>query len=367
MKNIRSKLLSLTLVSGILLSTVTPALAAAQSFTDVEGHWGVEAIEYVVEQGIFKGTSETTFAPDMTMTRGMFVTALGNLANGLNYDITGWSADFQDIDPEAYYGPYVGWATANKVVNGYGDGLFGPDDNVTREQMCVMTVNFLKNVVGADLAEYRVGVTFSDGETISDYALESVTIAQNMGIVKGSIDENGTWFKPLDTATRAVVATVFQRLNASLSTEEPGEVDPVVPPDGGTGGGVGGGGDGEDPVEPSEPTEAEREEEALVAQYLENFITAYANLTFRHDQEVKDCMAVLLGCIEDALDQRSAGTFLSREYIQDRYTSEIEELKTMTSALTEDQEIQLNNVILRLEEEKNIMLVMEYFGVEGNI
>ena len=75
------------------------------------------------------------------MTRSMFVTVLCRLTGAeLDYDGT---SEFTDVPSDAWYAPYVAWATKNGIVTGYGDGRFGPEEPVSREQMCVLIQRLL--------------------------------------------------------------------------------------------------------------------------------------------------------------------------------------------------------------------------------
>ena len=77
-------------------------------FTDINGHWAKADIEYAVSQGLFSGTSATTFSPDTAMTRGMFVTVLGRLARA---DVKSYQASsFDDVQNDLYYMGFIEWA-----------------------------------------------------------------------------------------------------------------------------------------------------------------------------------------------------------------------------------------------------------------
>ncbi len=106
------------------------------AFTDIAAHWAKEDIEFVVSRGLFSGTSTTTFSPNTAMTRGMFVTALGRLANA---DVSSYTkSSFTDVKSDAYYMGYIEWASKNSVVNGTGNGKFAPYQSITRELMAFL-------------------------------------------------------------------------------------------------------------------------------------------------------------------------------------------------------------------------------------
>lgn len=130
------------LTSLLLIMTFTlPAAAWSNPFTDVPADdYYYKYVQYVNENGIFNGTSATTFEPDTPMTRAMFVTILGRTA-GIEADMSAHSR-FSDVPDSQWYTPYVGWADENGIVNGYSDKVFAPDDMVTEEQALVIVRRF---------------------------------------------------------------------------------------------------------------------------------------------------------------------------------------------------------------------------------
>ncbi len=175
------------------------------AFADIAGHWAKEDIEFVASRGLFSGTSETKFSPNTAMTRGMFVTALGRLANA---DVSGYAkSSFSDVKDDAYYMGYIEWASKNNIVNGVGNGNFAPDQSITREQMAVIMSNYAKTI-GYTLPKVHTENTFSDNGKISTYAKEAVKQMQMAGVISG---KNGNLYDPQGTATRAEVSAVLRR------------------------------------------------------------------------------------------------------------------------------------------------------------
>lgn len=175
------------------------------AFTDIASHWAKEDIEFVVSRGLFSGTSATTFSPNTAMTRGMFVTALGRLANA---DVSSHTkSSFTDVKSDAYYMGYIEWASKNNIVNGVGNGKFAPDQSITREQMAVIMSNYAKTI-GYTLPKVHVENIFADNAKISAYAKDAVKQMQMAGVISG---KNGNLFDPQGTATRAEVSAVLRR------------------------------------------------------------------------------------------------------------------------------------------------------------
>lgn len=120
--------------------SVTFEEAGVPVFDDTVSHWAKDAIDFVVEKGLFNGTSQITFSPDNSMTRGMFVTVLGRMHGA---DISKYkTVSFTDVDTSQYYAPYVAWAAENKIVSGIGSNRFAPGNTVTREQAAAMLANY---------------------------------------------------------------------------------------------------------------------------------------------------------------------------------------------------------------------------------
>jgi hypothetical protein len=183
----------------------------APAFTDIESHWAKEDIEFVVNRGLFSGTSDATFSPDTAMTRGMFVTVLGRLANA---DVKSYiETNFNDVKSDAYYMGYIVWASKNNIVNGTGNGNFAPDHAISREQMAVIMSNYAK-AMNLKLTGGYGENNFDDSAKISDYAKDAVKQMQMAGIING---KNGNLLDPQGTSTRAEVSAVLYRFVEMIS------------------------------------------------------------------------------------------------------------------------------------------------------
>ena len=219
MKKLIAALLSLTLFISVFAST---AFAAAEKFTDVKpGAWYYTAVDYAVTEKLFSGTSATTFAPNSPMTRGMFVTVLGNKAKIDPKDYP--TSSFSDVKAGIWYAPQVEWAAQNGIVNGTGGGKFSPDKSVTREQMAVILYNYAK-FTNCDLT-VRAGLLqqFPDGNKVSGYAKYAMEWAITHKIINGS----GGKLDPSGTASRAQVAQIFYSSRELL--DNPGGEEPQPP------------------------------------------------------------------------------------------------------------------------------------------
>jgi len=169
-------------------------------FTDVANSAEyIDAIEFVYEKGLFKGVSDTKFAPETTMTRAMFVTVMGRLAGVDPNYFTGES--FDDVVAGEWYAPYVKWAAQEGIVQGYGNGKFGINDSVTVEQAIVIIARYA-NYVGLDTAsDYRL-TSYIDENSVSDWAYKQMKWAVQNGIYSG----DGRMLTPNSPAKRYLVA-----------------------------------------------------------------------------------------------------------------------------------------------------------------
>lgn len=219
------------LIAACVLAAVLPlgvSAANVNQFTDVKpGQWYYSAVEYVTQEGLFSGTSASTFAPNQAMTRGMFVMVLANKAKIDPSQYT--ESSFSDVKAGIWYAPQVEWAAQNGLVNGTGGGKFSPNKSVTREQMAVILYNYAK-FTDCDLT-VRAGLLeqFPDGNKVSGYAKYAMEWALTHNLLAGS----GGKLNPQGTATRAQVAQVFMNAHDILdSSKEPSPPDstPTPPP-----------------------------------------------------------------------------------------------------------------------------------------
>ena len=195
------QLLSSLMAAAMLLTGAPSAFAAVSDtgFADVAANaWYADAVEYVRDNGLMSGTSTTTFSPDGTMTRAMLATTLYREAG--SPAVTG-ADTFSDTQAGAWYEDAVLWASQEGVVSGYGNGLFGTNDPVSREQIATI----LWRYVGSPSTS--AGQDFTDETAISAYASAAVDWARANGIVNGM---EGNRFAPQLSATRAQVATILR-------------------------------------------------------------------------------------------------------------------------------------------------------------
>ncbi len=175
-------------------------------FADVPaGSWYYGAAAYAYNNGLFAGTTATTFAPDMTMTRAMLVSVLWRLAGepapkGAN--------TFDDVPDGAWYTDAVTWAAENGVVAGIGNGRFDPSGAVTREQTAVILFNYAQSK-GYDVSARADLSAFPDAGSVSGWAQEALAWANASGLISGAVRGTQTILDPQGSASRAQVAMIL--------------------------------------------------------------------------------------------------------------------------------------------------------------
>lgn len=169
-------------------------------FTDVsENDWYYEAVRFVHERGLMGGYGNGLFGPNHNLSRAQLAQILFNKEGrpGVNYLM-----DFSDVAGEAWYTEAVRWAASQGIVGGYGDGRFGPNDPITREQLAVM----LWRYSGSPAATNKE-LHFADADKASDYALDALCWAAENGVMSGYGDGR---LNPVGLATRAQVAQMLK-------------------------------------------------------------------------------------------------------------------------------------------------------------
>ncbi len=102
-------------------------------FSDTDNHWAKNTIDFITARELFAGVGDGKFDPDGGMTRAMFAAVLARLDDA---DLSNYASSvFADVDINTWYGPAVNWATEKGILAGYGNGVFGATDSITREQI----------------------------------------------------------------------------------------------------------------------------------------------------------------------------------------------------------------------------------------
>ncbi len=168
--------------------------------------WYHDGVHFCVENGLMKGYSGNEFAPHELLTRAQIAQILFNCENEPNVDV---EEIFNDVALAAWYAEAVTWANDAGVVLGYGDGNFGPEDPITREQMVAVLYRYCQ-LKGYDVSSGEdVDLSkYTDADQISSWAVSAMKWAYAEGIISGV--GNGK-LDPGGSATRAQAATMLMR------------------------------------------------------------------------------------------------------------------------------------------------------------
>lgn len=206
----KKRILSMLLVVIMILSMAPTTLAASSVFTDVKADdWFADEVKYVYDNGLMQGVGNNKFDPNGMTTRAMIVTILWRLENepAVNY-----AMNFEDVVANTWYTEAVRWAASEKIVEGYGNGKFGTDDAITREQMVTILYRYAQ-YKGYDVSvgENTNILSYGDAFDVAEWAIPAMQWACGSGIIQGIADGNILNLQPQGTATRAQVAAIFYR------------------------------------------------------------------------------------------------------------------------------------------------------------
>ena len=177
-------------------------------FTDVsENAWYSEAVRYVYAHGLMEGTSATAFSPDATTSRSMIAAILWRMAGS---PVVNYAMDYTDVAQGQWYSEAIRWAASEGIVGGNGNGLFGTNDPITREQFAVMLYRYAQEQ-GYDVSvgENTNILSYTDAADLAEYAIPAMQWAVGAGLITGTGD--GSTLTPQGQATRAQAAVMLMR------------------------------------------------------------------------------------------------------------------------------------------------------------
>ena len=220
----------LRLIAGIAFVVMLCCLLAVSAsakwwddnpFTDVKStSWYYDAVRICNENGLFEGMTETTFATSTGMTRSMFVTVLA--AADDDYDASKYTeSSFSDIRSGSWYLAPAEWANSIGIANGVGDGIFGPKNNITRQELAVMLYKYAQ-YKGMDVTlNGSVDMkAYPDNSAASSWATTALEWAVQNELISGVANGNETLLSPKGTATRAMVAQIMVKYLALSPVRE---------------------------------------------------------------------------------------------------------------------------------------------------
>ena len=205
----------LLLIMALMIFTFSAVPVTAAVFSDVpEGIWYEDAVNYTLDNGLMKGTSDRTFSPEEELTRAMVVTVLYRMADS---PAVNNETHFTDIPNDAWYKNAVIWAAEQNIANGITYTQFGPDIAITREEIVTLFYRYalwddLPNDNRADLK------TYEDCGEISGYAANAFRWSVGIHLINGITE---TTLAPKNFATRAQFAVLLQRFGSWTEEQRP--------------------------------------------------------------------------------------------------------------------------------------------------
>lgn len=182
-----------------------PTDSEFDGYTDLNGSaWYADGVRYVLKRGIMQGAGGGLFLPDGVTTRAQMAQILFNMEGKPAY---AGMFEFTDVDPQAWYAPAIRWAYAEGIMEGYGNGHFGPNDKLNREQLVTILYRFVRYKGVAETPDASI-LEFADAASVSSWAVEPFRWALQHGIINGVGSDT---LAPQATATRAQIATIVMR------------------------------------------------------------------------------------------------------------------------------------------------------------
>lgn len=180
------------------------------SFSDVlTSDWFYDDVKYTVGNGLFSGTSDSTFSPYNPLTRGMLVTVLYRLEGEPKLLESSSSYSFDDVKSGSYYEDAVFWAKMKGIVGGVSEKIFAPDSNITREELASIIYRYAKyKGYDTSVGENTNILSYDDFSDISEYAIPALQYTAGNGIMAG---KTASTLNPKDNATRAEAAAILHR------------------------------------------------------------------------------------------------------------------------------------------------------------
>lgn len=181
-------------------------------FTDAETTaWYHDGVHYCIENGLMAGYGDGIFKPNADTTRAMITVMLWRL-NGS--PVVNYLLDFEDVEEGKWYTEAIRWAKSEGIATGYGNGYFGTNDAVTREQMVTILWRYAQHK-GYDVSvgENTNILSYDDAFDVAEYAIPAMQWACGSGMVQGMNDPDGEGMilAPASKGTRAQIATMIMR------------------------------------------------------------------------------------------------------------------------------------------------------------
>ncbi|MBQ6431641.1 MAG: S-layer homology domain-containing protein [Oscillospiraceae bacterium] len=204
------KAISILLCAALfaVFCAVPAGATSLHPFSDVvPGSWYEHGVIYAYEKGMMVGTSKTEFSPNTDTTRAMIVTILYRLEGSPEVERTD---SFTDVPDNEWYSDAVAWAAQKHIVDGYGNGKFGPQDSITRQQLAAILYRYTA-YKGMSVSANGWASSYPDVGSVSTWAVAAMQWAVKEGYITGSLINGQVFLLPEASASRAQIATILMR------------------------------------------------------------------------------------------------------------------------------------------------------------
>lgn len=210
------------LLIAAVLMVVTGMEVKAKSYQDVEyGSWFYSSVADVSKKGIMTGYADGNFGPMNYLTRGELATIIYRIHEKPE---TIYRPEFPDVTDGKFYSVPVTWAHSYGVITGYEDGNFGPENNISREELATMLYRYAQKL-GYDVSEAGDISVFPDAGKVSKFAKNAMIWANGAGIITG----DSGMLNPQGTVNRAVGATMLSRFTNFIGMTNQNEGSQTTP------------------------------------------------------------------------------------------------------------------------------------------
>ncbi|TBL81384.1 S-layer homology domain-containing protein [Paenibacillus thalictri] len=181
-----------------------------QEYSDVAAHWAKQPVNDIGSRMVVSGTGDNLFNPDRDITRGEFAAII---VRGLALKVENGTTSFSDVKAADWYSGAIRTAAAYRLISGFEDGTFRPNESTTREQAMMiiaraMEITGLRDTLSASSTDAKLR-SYTDAANISPWAQSSVADSLAAGIMTGRTSAE---LAPKANMTRAEVAVIIQRL-----------------------------------------------------------------------------------------------------------------------------------------------------------
>lgn len=200
-KSLSIFLVLLLLLTSFPMSEKSISFADKKSFSDIDKHYAKQTILNWVDRGLIKGYDDGTFKPNKSITRAEFVHIISDYL-----DLTEKSeVSFKDVQKNAWYFEDLSKVVNKKLINGYEDNTFRPNNNITRQEACVILSKISNNLPKVK------DVHFSDENSFPTWAKQSIINLAQAGIISGY---NDATFKAKNDITRAEIVIMLDKIES---------------------------------------------------------------------------------------------------------------------------------------------------------